>query len=189
MGRPKIIDRYEDLNNDKKISVLLELLECFDENKNINEEEKKKIYDEYIDIIENIKYVNDLFDLKNNICIFNSLPEKRKWNVLRALLRELEEQNKKYTQDKRVTKCNELGHMYNEWEKSCKTVTSDAYFDREVIHNYTEKYDYWYRKCARCGHVEEVYQKPQELIDEEKRKQKDSEIKSLEKRLKQLKGE
>ena len=43
MGRPKIIDRYEDLNNDKKISVLLELLECFDENKAISEEENKKI--------------------------------------------------------------------------------------------------------------------------------------------------
>ena len=189
MGKPKLVDRFNDLSDDKKTLVLKELLVSYNNNEYIDNEDKKKIYDMYKNIIENIDHVKDLIDLKNSIAIFNSLPEKRKWNVLRKFLDELYRQNKEFIQDKREAKCSKLGHIYNEWNKDYWTTISDAYFDREVIHDYKETHEYWYRTCARCGYVDKVYKKPQELIDEEQRKQNDSEIKELEKRLRKLKGE
>ena len=189
MSKPKLVERFEDLSNEKKAIVLKEIILSYNNNEYIDDAEKKKIYDMYKNIIENIEHVQELIDLKNSIAIFNALPERRKWNVLRVFLRELDEQHKEFIQDKRMAKCSEFGHIYNEWEKGCRTTTSDAYFDREVIHNYIETHEYWYRKCARCGHIEEVYHKPQELIDKEIKEKNDKEIKELEKKLRKLKGE
>lgn len=83
--------------------------------------------------------------------------------------------------------CDKEGYEFSRWKKQTITSYETAFIDHQLIPHYKNISVIWARTCSRCGYVEKVCQEPQELIDERKEKNRQKEIKRLERRLEKLK--
>ena len=84
--------------------------------------------------------------------------------------------------------CKNEGHVYDEWQYKLYTKNVPVY-DAGVQGYIDVECSEWYRICQRCGNIEKSEYEPKAVKEARKKKKKQEEIKTLEKRLKNLKGE
>lgn len=127
---------------------------------------------------------NELISALKN---FKGLPLKYQLLVLKSFLEKVSECEKDFSYEEAVKICNSEGHQFSKWEKTTHVNSEGASSDYQLISDCKIGNVVWKRTCERCGYMENVEQKPQEVIDGEKQKRKQAEIKKLELRLKKLK--
>ena len=84
--------------------------------------------------------------------------------------------------------CKNEGHIYGEWQYKLYTKNVPVY-DAGVQGYIDVECSEWYRTCQRCGYIEKSEYEPKSVTEARLEQEKQEEIKILEKRLKNLKGE
>ena len=120
---------------------------------------------------------------------FKQLPLKYQIAVLEFFGAKVDEYKQIVSQEAAEKICASEGHQFSKWKKFVDINYEDAWIDHELIHNYRSEKTMWERTCARCGYVERVEQEPQELVDQQRKINKQAKIKKLEKTLRKLKDD
>lgn len=90
---------------------------------------------------------------------YDSLTEEHKDDVINYLVIVIEEKLKKEEQKEKEDKCEEVGHLFGDWE-------SQMWIPYEHVaddHGYPVKREKWSRECSRCGYIETVFSEPIDL--------------------------
>ena len=151
----------------------------------------------YYEIIwdyKNYFEVLSLFDIVGQIDAnilkkYENLPIEYQRQVLSMLNNNIKKYVDINSHDKVVKTCKEEGHQFDKWKHKTWYTYEDAYIDHQLIKNYKVKHECWQRKCSRCGYVENSAEMPKELIEERLEKNKQAQIRRLERKLAKLKGE
>ena len=155
--------------DDKKDQELSEVLEEF--------------YSTFIKMIEEDNEFSEYKSMPDRIL---NLSKKSQYKLFKAIFRELKICEKDDVQAKKEETCKEKGHKYTEWKRHTWT-TQAPVWDAGLAGYVDVEHCSWSRKCKRCGLYEESGMEPEEVYEERKRKEKEEEIKRLEKRLEELK--
>lgn len=163
------------------------------------EYKKDKNIDAYFEIIWDYKTYFESFLTKQeelSQVSISDLSKKAQTNLLKKFAQEIKEAQKLKKQRLLERQCANNGHNFGNWKKiSYKTSERNPYLNsRDYIvpkgYEYISvNYTKWERKCQTCGFVETVEQEPPELIKEREKKQKQEQIRKLERKLAELKKE
>ncbi len=128
--------------------------------------------------IENFVQNTDLDkeELLKTLKTIKELPIDYQLAILKSFSEKVNEYKDVYLHILASAMCSKEGHQFSNWEK--KVISNYNSESQEII---------WQRVCNRCGHMEIANDEQKRLIDEQKEKRKQDEIKRLEKRLKTLK--
>ena len=145
-----------------------------------------KVLDLFIDIFKN--YLNNK-KYEKSLLVFSTLSEKRRLKVIKELIEYLEDENKNQIQENKELECKNNGHIFSNWSYHEWTTYGEAWIDHQLIPDFPLNHSEWRRHCTRCGFYEEATSEPKDVREERLQKEKEEEIKKLELRLKNLKGE
>lgn len=131
---------------------------------------------------------------------FDNLPEETKKKAANEIIKIIEDLVKKQNLEKAKKTCIQEGHIFGDWKKVEYTTCShpvvrkhsfydhNGYLVEETDRTYRNNRGIkWVRECRRCGHKENSFREPDEVIQAILEEKRQEEIKQLENRLKELK--
>ena len=138
-------------------------------------------------LVENIK---DEIQKENLISLISKISELDKCNqqilvkrLIELIIKLLEEQK----QHSLVNECAKNGHIFSEWKK-LEWITKEYVGDLGSMQLIEVKNIAYERVCERCKYVEKSFEEPQEVREKRLEVERQTEIKKLEKRLRELKS-
>lgn len=139
-------------------------------------------------IIKNVSKKKDLLKIEQCLEYFNSLDSEKKANVLRDFIKSVESNNERQVAENNRLMCEKEGHIMGKWKIHKWKTVEDVVIDHCPVDNYTVEHVEWVKTCKRCGYEEISYREPEEVRIEREEKERQAEIKRLEKRLEKLKA-
>lgn len=160
---------------------------------------KNKNIDAYFEIIWDYKTYYESFSTKQDELFqisMNHLSIETKTNLLKKFTQEIKKAQKLEKQKLLKERCANNNHNFGNWKEiNYKASKRNPYLDSRDY--YVPKgYEYitvthtrWERRCLTCGFLEVTEKEPLELIKEREKRQKQEQIKKLERKLTELKSE
>lgn len=188
------INNFKNLNPDNQLKVAEAIINELKDNEIIldeseyNKDQSKAIRNLFDKLKFSIEQRKESKKFATIIERFDSLSKSNKRKVIDELFKIIKKYYGIQEQETKKKICKEEGHLFGNWKMNSWT-TKEVYWDAGSQGTIDVPHTEWYRTCARCGFIEKVKHEPQELIAARKEKQKEEQIKKLEKKLKELKGE
>lgn len=185
------IDGLETLSPTNQLKVAKAIKEELSFNRKALDDEKDEELSEILE--EFFNTFQKMVEEDNEFKEYKSIPQrivllskKSQYELVKELLQTLKSCEEEDIQMKKEETCKEKGHKYTDWKKSTWT-TQELVWDAGPAGYIDVNHCEWTRTCKRCGLFEKSVREPDEVYEERKRKEKEEEIKRLEKRLKELK--
>lgn len=154
---------------------------------NQKDQELSKLLEEFFSTFEKmLEEDNEFSEYKNIPERITNLSKNSQYKLFKVIFCELKICEKDDVQAKKEQICKENGHKYTEWKRHTWT-TRTPVWDAGLVGYMDVEHSCWSRKCKRCGFYDKSGIEPDEEYEERKRKEKEEEIKRLEKRLEELK--
>lgn len=179
------VNGFKDLEADSQLEIVEEIIKELHLNEEVlgedgynvgNSSSIRKTLKDYISVSSSKEEINDIKSLVNR---FNKLDKRHKFEVIKKLIKPLEEVLEDEEESQLFSLCEEEGHVWGHWKSGKQTITA-IYNPPDITDLCTmrgQPYSYdvpvWIRTCKRCG-CEEVqeYDDVPEEVKERKNRQK-----------------
>ena len=138
-------------------------------NKNEKEERiktKTVIKGLFSNAIDSLDDMRDLKILKKQMERIDKLDEYHKRVLLESLFEQLDYKIKSQENSQAFRICAKEGHIYGEWV--VHSHRDGEYYNHDIGEMMPSYSTYWERECTRCGNILKTWDKPKEVIEEEK---------------------